>query len=361
LAGASDYTHTISVDGGYRSMSFTVAASQSEINDWINSGLARHIIVLDDSGSQIWEGFVNEISVDVGATTLTLGPLIDMANRIYVMYTRKSWTIYGVTIGGGEAITAAANDTDSQGKYGIMEEYVSGGTGSSTEMEALRDVHLLDRSSPHIVQATVSTGGGSDRTMTISCVGYYEIFNKYIYASTSTGESAISDKIQDVVNADPSTRFSSDYSLVATNSLSVPDLEAERKTASTVLSELVSYGDASGNRYTLGVYNDRKLKYSQIESSPYYTFNVTENPGGIYNIDGARIEPWNVVPGKWLVLTSISADLGDLSSIDALRSNPNALYIEEVTFSAPYSVSLTSGPTSTFKQRIARLGLELAQ
>ena len=354
------YSHSISVDGGYKDMSIGFHGTESEIQFWYEQGLGRKAETRSPEGTVIWEGFINEISIQLGGLSMSIGPVLDMANRVYVTYTEKKWVPWGVPWGGGPKITPVAEDTDSQSKYGIMVEYVSGSSGTDAEMLTLRDAHLADRAQPFVSQATVRAPGGEAPSVSLSCLGYGALLEKYTYDDDSAGTTTASGKIENVITADPSSRFSSDYSLIDSNALVVPSVEEEHKTASTILKELVSYGDSSDNRHILGVYNDRRVEYGAISSAAAYTYSVTDEGSRIIDmLTNTTVHPWSVRPDKWLIVLGLTTSQMPIGDIATMRNSPAAMYIESVTFTAPYSVSIQSGPTATFSQKLSRLGVGL--
>lgn len=360
ISRMDSYSHTINVNGGYTSMNITFSATEHELQTWYEQGLGRRVVTRAPEGNVIWEGFINEISVRIGGLSMSIGPVMDMANQVYVTYTAQRYTAWGISWGGESVTTAAGNDTDSQARFGIMTEYVSGGEGSETEMLTLRDAHLADRAQPFVSQAQVQTPGGSAPSVSMTCVGYHELFEKYVYNDATISSVSASTKIQDVISGDPSSRFSSDYIGIQTNSLSIPSQEEDNKTAKDVLQEIVSYGDSSDNRYTLGVYNDTKVQYKSIDTSITYSYSVTDPASRIVDVrTNAVVHPWSVRPGKWLVVSGLTTSGLATGGISAMRKSPTAMFIESVTFTAPYSLSISSGPTATFAQKISRLGVGL--
>ncbi len=356
----SSYDHNISVDGGYKSMSIGFSGTASDIQFWYEQGLGRKIATRSPDGTTIWEGFINEVSIQLGGLSMSVGPVLDMANRVYVEYTAQRYVAWGISWGGEPSITDAANDTDSQNKYGIMVEYVSGGEGTTAEMETLRDAHLADRAQPFVSQAQVDTLGGEPPSVSLSCLGYYALFDKYTYDSGTTGTSGISAKIQDVIDGDPSTRFSSDYSGITENTLAVPNAEEGHKTAATIIKELVSYGNSSDQRHIFGVYNNQKVRYGPIAEVASYVYSVTASAAHIIDVaTNTVVRPWDMVPGKWLIVSGLTTSQTPIGDITVMRNSPAAMYIEEVSFTAPYSISIKSGPTATFSQKLSRLGVGL--
>ncbi len=360
IESMDSYDHSVSVDGGYKDMRISFGGTAAEIQFWYEQGLGRKVETRSPNGTTIWEGFINEISIQLSGLSMSVGPVLDMANRVYVEYTKQRYVADGISWGGEPVITDAGNDTDSQDKYGIMVEYISGGEGEEPEMLTLRNAHLADRAQPFVSQAQIATLGGSAASVSLSCLGYHALLGKYTYDNGATGTYDISEKIQAIISADPSTRFSSDYSSIEDNALEVPKVEEGHKTAATILKELVSYGNSSDQRHILGVYSNQRVKYGPIEELASYEYSVTSSAAQIKDMaTNTIVRPWGLLPGKWLIVSGLTTSQTPIGDITVMRSSPAAMYIEEVSFSAPYSVSIKSGPTATFSQKLSRLGVGL--
>src|SRR3989337_1749563 len=82
------YGHEIAVDGGFLSASIGVRTKQKNIDEWIESGLGRDVAVYDSTGV-VWNGFVNNISANIGTLSVSRGPMMNIGNRVEVMYLRN--------------------------------------------------------------------------------------------------------------------------------------------------------------------------------------------------------------------------------------------------------------------------------
>ena len=83
LSGLSFET---AANGGYKAATITFQDRQVDIEDWIASGLGRHVEVYDPALVKVWEGVVNSYSASVGSLAVTGGPLLDIGNRVSVVY-----------------------------------------------------------------------------------------------------------------------------------------------------------------------------------------------------------------------------------------------------------------------------------
>jgi len=80
------YWHTIEALGGYWSAEFTIRGNRNLVDDWLQDGIGKRILVFDGSLTCIWEGFVNQVIANYGPLAATRGPLLDIANRVWVVY-----------------------------------------------------------------------------------------------------------------------------------------------------------------------------------------------------------------------------------------------------------------------------------
>jgi hypothetical protein len=134
--------------------------------------------------------------------------------------------------------------------------------------------------------------------------------------------------------------------------VSVPAYE-EGKAAWSVVKELASYGDYQDNRYNWGVYAGRRVVLETIPDDFEYTMSALNTGAGYRTVEGGQVKDWNVLPGKWLLVTDILTGLTEAS----LRRNPKAMFIEEMRYSAEQGLTINPVQASKVKQAIAKLGL----
>ena len=349
----SGYQHTIQALGGYWSASFTIQASQNEIEDWIDGGLGRHIEVYDEGQVKIWEGFVDSVDGNLGGLSVTRGPLMDVANRVSLVYSTVDTSTSPPTMG-VRARTATVNDTDSQSRYGIIERVLSAGGVSSSIVEDIRDTYLAEHKEPQTSQQVNIGGSSSEASVTVNCLGYVHWLAAYTYSNTTTGTQNLSTKLQNILATDPNSIFSTDYSKITTNTLQVAAWENDDDVAWGLVKGLVAKGDASSNRYLFGIYNDRQARYEAMPTEIAYQQRLSDPEMRIETLDGQRVFPWNVLPGKWLFISDFL--IGRVTASD-LRFDPRALFIESVTYTAPWGLQVSGGKTDKLAQRLAQLGL----
>jgi len=352
VGGVASYTHSISASMGFDTMAMTSSGDLAYVSDWIEKGLGNHVEVKNMVGSIIWEGFVNNVSVNVGGLTVSIGPLMDVVNRARIVYKTVD---YGVTPPqGGATVRGEWDDSDdSQERFGVLEGVITGGEGQPDEMSRLLGSVVAHTAWPETTQ-NFSLGAAIDMRVTVSCLGYSHFMNKYHYYETSVaGDENISTKLSSVLDTDPNNIFSQYNAEIDTNTSQVHKYESDDKTAMTVIKELLTLGDSAYNRYTFGVYEGRIARYRKVVDEPTYFQNL--ETGLTIDRSGVRTHPWEIRPAVWMLMT----DFMPARPMNAanFKSDPRYIFIESVTYNAPYAFTVSGGRVSKFKQRIDRLGL----
>jgi hypothetical protein len=350
-----EYGHQIEAFGGYWSAKFTAAmARRTEIEDWFEYGLGRRITVRAGGGDVIWEGFVNQIDIAVAGLTATTGPLLDLANKVKLIYSTID-TSSDVPILGIRADTGYASDSASQNRYGILERVLSSG-GIQTSLAAqVRDVYLAENAFPGSNnQLSFSNQRGDAPSATISCLGFVHYLNTYIYNQTSQrGMGYLSDKVRAVLNAEPNGHIAKDFSMIELNTTAEHVWENDDRLALGLIKEMVAKGDTSFNRWLFGVYAGRAAYYRAAPESAAYEQFLADPRQEIYSRGGAIVPPWMVQPGKWLLFPDF---LPGRAFVD-LPSDPRATFIENVSFQLPYGATINGQKVRRLDQKLARLGI----
>lgn len=349
------YQHRITMGVGFDTAEVSFPVKLASLHDWIDGALGRDITVYDESLSTVWNGFVNEVSINLGPSEIRLGPLSDIANKVRVLYQGISWDVTP-PIPASQEVTAYATNDASIDQYFTSEFTVSGGQGTSTEMLAIRDLYLQEHAWPATRQ-DVSIPGGNPPNVTLSCLGYAHTLDFYYYTNdTASGLVNASQKVSDVISADPNSFLS--VGDIETNTFQVPDYEDGFSTARTIVDHVLSYGDSSNNRYLFGVYENREARYKKISSLISLGIEVTTRHPTVHPVGnpGINIPQTQVRPGTWARILDLPGVAGpDYRDDD--RANPKVIFIESVEFSAPNSLTITSSKFDAVAAMLARIGL----
>jgi hypothetical protein len=352
----TSYNHTNSAFGGFDSAEIVMAGNQVDVEGIFSTGLARHVQVHNPALSLCWEGFVNEIELVIGGLTVTRGPVMDIANRVSVVYADDgsgSGVVPPVT--GARMTTVVANDTASQGIYGIIEKVLSSGPRIPAEAVRERDTYLTEHSYPPTSQQLTLGRTGNQVQVTLRCLGYFHWLDTYVYNYVvDDNQIGVSTKLLRILAADTNAIFSTDYSGVTANAFLVSGYEDDDMMAMALVKSLVALGGVAYERYLFNVYDNRKIIYAAAPTDWEYQWRIADRSQNVYSRSGARVDPWDIKPGKWLFLSDF---LSGRTQSANLRLDPRMVFIESVSFDAPYGLTITGGKTDRLPQLLAELSL----
>lgn len=353
-AEVGEHEHETAAVGGYLNARFTLAGDRIDANDWFEHGLARDIRVLGPYLDTKWHGFVNSISVGVGQYAATVGPLVDIANRVYVVYSQRDTTVDPPTVIPG-AITTLAEDADSQGLYGIWEKQVTGGETDQAGAELVRDSWLREYKDPVADEPRVVLEAGGEVTVSVECLGYYAWLLAYPYQDTAgSGTVTCQTKVLTIVAADPNGIFSTDTTHVDYNPALAPRYENSGTTAWEVMKALVALGDANDNRWLFGVYDDGRTHYWQAPTAVAYQHRLSDPAQRIERLGGGELFAWDVEPGQWIYLPDFLTGRGQPEQAADRRRDPRFIFIESVRFRTPDTAEITGTRVGKLAQILAK-------
>lgn len=356
-ADINDYSHIISASGGYISANFTLMCNQVTAENWLQYGLGRHIIVHSPSLDIVWEGFVNEFTINFGAITYQRGPLTNVGNRVSATYTELIEYPDGTVepVSGVTSETIIVNDETGQAKFGIWEKVLNIGEAFPADAEYIRDLYLVENSYPE-GNPTINVSSKSENiSIRITCRGYIDWLS-YVYNDDAENQYVYcSELIKTILGADPNSIFSTYYDRIDENLVLHATYINENKTAKTIIDDILTLGGGSDDRWTFGVYSNRKVVYSAIPLDIEYVYHKTDREQQIETLANEVIQPWAVRPCKWVAIPSF------LSSFDykmgGLRNDPRVFFAEEVNFTAPDQVTISGAKIRRLDQYMAKLGL----
>jgi len=347
----TSYTHESRALGGYYSAAIEMRLPTYLVDDWIENGLGRHVVVKNPALDVIWEGFVNLITVTYGLLSFTIGPLLEIGNQVKVTF---STSVNGVI--GTRQDTDYADDTISQSIYGILQRVRSIGGTTLETAEQVRDLQLAQSAYPDSPSNLILSGGAQGGVV-LDCLGYWHWLENYVYNNSSTGMQTVRNKILAVLGAEPNgTIFSDDYSRVSTVSTSSVDAEENKnRKALTIIKKLVELGDLSNNRMTAGFYKDRQFVYQRSPTTYRYRQQVRQNLR-LQDRASNQIDPWDVNPAEFVYFPDFMPGR-EIPTGSSLNSSLKSGFIEVVQYTAPYDLSIDSQKTGNLDQVLAKVGL----
>lgn len=353
----SSYSHEIRRIGGYWSASIRINDRPGKIEDWIENGLGRHIVVYSPSMVVVWEGFVNQITANLGATAYQIGPMMRIGNRVDVSYSTVDNTVNPPLLGTRENTDETDNEA-SQAEYGIIKKRYGINAATQTQAEQIRDLYANDpgRAWPgKSWDSSLSTGSGP--SMTLECLGYWHWLDTFYYTSIVTGEGNVSALIADVINSDLNGILGVDLiSFLNINTFQASLGYDGNETGESVVKRNISYGGANNTPYNGGFYGNREFVYEPVTTTIEYQLRLQENVG-ISDKLGARIKPWDVLPGFWILDPNFLIGRSTPTTFEQFGRDPRTMLIESVRYDAPWDLSINGQKLSELDQTLARRGI----
>lgn len=347
----SSYSHTLQANGGYWSAQFSINLGQSALEKWVMEGLGRHIEVSDSAGVIIWEGFVNKISPSLGPLDFVAGPMMEVDNDVVLSYTTLDTTGIAPVFGAEKSLSLS--NAESIAKYGIWPASITGGDISDARAADNIGSYLAENAWP-TNSKNVNVGAGGNTQVSVDCLGYIHLYDKMTYSAAAGADINLSDKIIAALGAQLNTITNTSWARIASNVLQVPPIENRQNSGWQVIKTLLSMGDAAFNRYIFGIYANQMPIYAAAPTTLEYQQQLSDPEQKVTTLGGGRVLPWHVLPGKWLLFSDFL--VGESESAD-LRQDPRAMFIESVTYTAPWGLQMKGGKTDTFAQKMAQAGL----
>lgn len=351
--GLLSWSHTVAADGGYKTASMTFTDSQPALESFLEFGLGRQVILYDGHTFPRWSGFVNSITMTLGGLSYQHGPLLDIANYCRIVYSTVDTSTTPPTMGVRKALPWIS-DADSIAKYGRIEKALSSGGSTDAEASQMLNMYLEEYRLPRSSQA-INPSAGNVPSMTLELLGDVTWFETYVYNTTATGATNALTRLQAIMVASPTITFSTDYTDMDANSTSVPAWENDDQSAWEIMKGIIALGDpVDYTRFTFGIYNDKKAYYKKIPTDIEYVYRISSGSQVIETLGGAVVDPWAVLPARWIFVPDIMIGR---NMITDLRDDPRNVFIESVSYTAPYGLTITGGRISKLSQAMAQKGL----
>lgn len=340
------YSHSIQAFGGYDTAQFTFKASETEIDDWLESGINRHIEAYDPRGIECWEGFVNQLTYSVGGFSVVRGPLMDLANRVWVTYASIN-SLVVPAVQGLTTETPLVDNAASIEKHGLLERIVDGGQRDEinySEATQLRDTYMAEQRV--LTNKTWNATGSNEPTLTVDCCGYMKRLERIYYINAVAGSWTCTQAVTGILNADLLLNhlFSSVNANIGANAIAIAE-QREYTPCDTILRDVVSFGGVAYARWLFYVGNGRYATFRAVDNTIAYLQPLREPSQSIRNPFGDTVHPINVWPGQWMFFPDFAIGRKFDNVLADLSTDPRALFIESITFTAPDQLDIQGGKT----------------
>lgn len=214
----------------------------------------------------------------------------------------------------------------SQSEFGVLEEILLKPGMSDAAANGLAQTHLKKHAwprtlpPPNIDEINPESRQAQDK-LSLVFYGYvYTLRNKFTASLGTATASAHVSAIQaesEFIGA----------GAIRTNSMSYQVDDRAPLRGWKVLEQITEAGDSSGNRWTCGVYEDKKLDYEQASTD----LAGRIRGGRFYHIAGGELEPWFARPGYYYI-DDMPVSPSQISGEDA--DDPHIVYLSEIEFDA---------------------------
>lgn len=351
------WRHSISSFGGFNTAEFVLTDSQVSIDDWVANGLGRKIVASDETLVPMWEGFVDQITVNYSGLNLSIGPMTTIANRVFAIYSGVNTAVYPPVIGVRKK-TPTQNNLTSQQVWGIWPEVLSLAGVTDANADQLVAMYLKEHSNPD-KNSDFSFGSGGQATVTVKCQGWYTMLNHpYNYTLDAGGTIAISTRLSQVILAQHNPGWvSTNFDQIQVNSTQIKSYQNDDRLALEQIKGYAAMGDILGNRWLFGVYEDRKPFYYPVDNNVAYQVFLQSPRQAVLDLNSGQVPAWRIRPGRWAFFADFMPGLG--APYNDLLTDPRAILIEQVDFDVrvPAEMQIKGGKTSSYEQQSARLGL----
>jgi len=347
-----DYDQSSTALGGFWNATLSLRLPLEEMEDWLANGVGRQLTVKGRANTVVWEGIVDRVSLEVGGYSMTVGPYMDIANKV-----KLSYSVF-LQLGGGNAtgirvVTPYTTNTASAARYGVLEKNFSVGGIDESEVTNLQAMLLERFSFPARSEDLSLPGGDRNRFVDVKleCVGYGQLFQKYIYNSATTGLQDLSAKLAAIIAAEPNGIFTSQ---IETNTIQVPAYENDDKEAWGLIKGLVTMGNSSQDRAIFGVYANQRAVYRIPGNDVVYIRPLREGTSVIQDTAGGLLQPWQILPGNYIWVS----DLVPGKPLDRrLDRDPRVLFAETVQYRLPDQLVINGAHSYRVEQKLAQLGI----
>lgn len=354
------YSHTLGADKGFVDAAIGLSLPRDQMEDWYLNGLGRDIIVRNSGGTVIFRGFVDQVDMSIAGIIATIGPLRQVANRVYCVY-NPLFVLPTQSSSSGQIEAPAIENAASQARYGVWEYALNAGnclvdpaTGYN-EAAVAQALYLFQNQLPKQAWSTTNTGS-IDLKLTVR--GYYEWFGAYLYQNrtitpaTSTLTAYLTAVLAANLNTDV---ISAATTGIGTNASLILDKTQDYSPAISRIDSVLAAGDGAGGIWLARLDKDNRLIYAAADETPYYLYSVLDNRQTVLRMNGDAVKPWDILPGKvaflhdWMM--GVTGPPGDLGV------DPRVALVDQVRYTAPWSFELASREINQFQAFVNRKGL----
>ena len=340
--------------GGYWAAAFDMEVESSGIDD-LSELPGADVVIWDEAGVEVWNGFIDTVSLSHGAAAIQMGPVMGVSNYIQIAYREYSFNVNPPVYNGDNIYPPSDDNSEwlsnapSIRNWGHMYEVISAGREmSAEEAERAGLLAITDRSALPVSADISPTAVGTD-TARVECLGYFHLTKKR-YVDLWDGGMYPADVVfrqamgtLSVLRVDRMAPCAIQIPLWTEDRQNLYDfLEANYKT----LGDGLYYG------FSFGVYDSRIVRLDAIRTGlgitsarpvdggpippPVPDFYISADSGLVVDVAGNEMSA-NVRPGAWVQPiggASLGTKvMGEMFIAESVEYNGGAMVINRMKFS----------------------------
>lgn len=347
------WTHTIKSVGGFDTATFTLKGDKEYLKDWFDEGIMRRIVYYNPEAIPIWEGFVSRLRFSSGTKQETK-TIDNLYNRVYLVYNPVNTATTPPTEGPQRILFF--QDAASRAKYGTKALVISGG-GRTDAVAYNWGQTVLNNRKDISTGESVNITSGDTYSLEVECRGYHHALKWLPYISTTQGSIQSHQVIQEVIqffNIVNDYWISQNFGLMDYNFATSPRAYDDLPSCWDVIERIIQTGGRGGERWVGGIYQNRQFVYKPAEDASglyadeYQLYRSLEDTGQLIydSATATEVKPWDMTPDK--ILRTVDVNAG---------GTPHLKYIEQITFTEPYGLTLVGEDDDRLSVFLAQRGL----
>jgi hypothetical protein len=257
--------------GGYDKASFTLLGEVDVLAEY-KEILGRDIAIYDGLGIQVWEGFVNAVTISFGQAEYRGGPLMDVVNRVQLRYTTPRFGVNPPTGGiekeTGFFMSSGAKGTISRVRFGTLSEIIIPPRPLTDSEAAEIGLELAEELALPKAQVVITGSDAGEPKATIECLGYIHLMKKVVVNYYGVDGEAPPQPATEVLAYPFDVETKGFFSLSGViHQREAPALRLYNDKAESAHAFLESQHEVvnayQGGKYVLGVYNNRTVHISR--------------------------------------------------------------------------------------------------
>jgi len=244
-------------EGGYYRAKFKIRGDREFLADMLLNGLGRAVNIYTEDGTGIWEGYIDEMALDVGSATYRTS-LRDMGNAVWMRFRVRGTTT--------TERSPVQTDDDSIARYGRKEFILSGGELEDTDTGDQPVADYLGRfgwPTPSPTQIRPERDLSPDPSIAVDCKGWFETLNWCVYNQTvSTDADLASGIVETIITDTDVAQFVKSYAITSNSTSIGKEYDADRK-GGDILKDVARLGDSRNSRFLVYMTDGRKFVYEE--------------------------------------------------------------------------------------------------